>query len=196
MNLGRSYNATLDITKKYESIQMDYHIKGGHKSVFGVQLENKIDDEVSFIIGSDISYSQSNGVESSAEIMITNYIDNENQIGAGLDISNNGVNFKLVYRRDRHAFSLPIICCEELTWKNVLYSTIIPSICYFFMSLFVIKPLRNRYKNEIRKNLIKKTLEKMNESKKDIESIKEESNRKYEDEIKKKGLVILSAECK
>eukprot|EP01080_Neovahlkampfia_damariscottae_P005721 gene5721-9541_t len=194
VNLGQSYNATLDITKKYENVQMDYHLKGGYNSSIGIQLENQINDEDSFILGADISYNQSTGVQPSAELTVTNYIDNENQIGAGLDISSNGVNFKLVYRRDRHAFSLPITCCEELTWSNVLYSTIIPSIAYFLTSFFIIKPLRNRYQNEIREALIKKTLEKMNESKKEIESIKSEANKKYEDEKKKSGLVILSAE--
>jgi hypothetical protein len=195
VNLGRSYDANLDINKKYETIEMDYHLKAGYSSSARVQMENKLSDDDSFILGCDLSHDRDNGIGVSADLMVTNYIDNENQIGSGIEISKEGIQFKLVYRRDRHAFSIPITCCEELSWKDLFYWTVIPSIFHFFTSQFIIKPLRNRNFKEMKKSFFEKTKEKSTIAKKQIESIKEESLKKYNEEEKLNGLVILNARC-
>lgn len=191
------FSSKFSFTKKHETSSSEITFKGGESTQIGYQFSKEISEKDNLNINTNCGYSFSKGINYSLDLSLSTFVTNDLEVGSGFNVSNSGIELNFNFRKDRNLFEIPITLYDQFSWKNLFYSTLIPSVIYFISSRLIIEPIKKRNRRlrliEKRENNILITKSSAEKAKKFIESVSSQITKNLIKEESKRGLVIVNA---
>ncbi|KAL9651626.1 hypothetical protein ABK040_001571 [Willaertia magna] len=163
--------------------------------------EEEVDEDNSIELVTDVTLSTtdfSTNADISCNTLLMKSVGEETELGFGVGFGyNEGINFKLSLKRERHTFNVPILLTHSFNWKVLLFSIITPITLYSLFKSLIYSPIQSYYKKKELKNKRKENYERTREKREkaliELEKMKVRVNQIREAEEQINGLIVISA---